>query len=209
MSTFQDLNKTVEFLSAKYDDLLLQFWSINDKTQRCNQDIANIKKYLSDVNTCAVNAGIQAEELAQYLRRDCLEISGPKATNTCSAEAIVKSVVKAIGVAVLQNDISIAHPIPSYNRDAPPKIIVKFTQREVRNKFYSNRRKLAKKKVKDLPDLQLQSTDNIYVSESLTPYKKRLFASVNKPRKRMKWKYIWTNNARIYIKEGAKMQKMP
>jgi hypothetical protein len=44
MSTFQDLNKTVEFLSAKYDDLLLQFRSINNKTQHCNQDIASIKK---------------------------------------------------------------------------------------------------------------------------------------------------------------------
>ena len=78
MSTFQDLNKTVEFLSAKYDELLLQFRSINDKTQRCNQDIASIKKYLNNVNTCAVNASIQAEELARYLRRDCLEISGQK-----------------------------------------------------------------------------------------------------------------------------------
>jgi prefoldin subunit 5 len=56
MYTFQYLNKTVEFLSAKYDHLLLQFRSINDKIQRCNQDIASIKKYLNDVNTCAVNA---------------------------------------------------------------------------------------------------------------------------------------------------------
>ncbi|CAB4023068.1 Hypothetical predicted protein [Paramuricea clavata] len=80
--------------------------------------------------------------------------------------------------------------------------MVKFTRRKVRNKFYSNRRKLAKRKVKDLPDLQLQSTDNVYVSESLTPYKKRVFANVNKLRKHMKWKYIWTNNARIYIKDG-------
>ena len=71
MFTFQDLNKTVKSLSAKYDDLLLQFRSINDKTQSCNQDIASIKKDLNGLNTCAVNASIQAEELAQYLRRDC------------------------------------------------------------------------------------------------------------------------------------------
>jgi 6-pyruvoyl-tetrahydropterin synthase len=153
MYTFQDLNKTVKSFSAKYDDLLLQFRSLNDKTQSCNQDIASIKKDLNGLNTCAVNASMQAEELAQYLRRDCLEISGTKATSTCSAEAIVKSVGKAIGVAVSQNDISITHPIPSYNRNAPPKIIVKFTPREVRNKFYSNRWNLAKKKVKDFPDL--------------------------------------------------------
>jgi hypothetical protein len=153
MYTFQDPNKTVKSLPAKYDDLLLQFRSLNDKTQSCNQDKASIKKDLNGLSTCAVNASMQAEELAQYLRSDCLEISGTKATSTCSAEAIVKSVGKAIGVAVSQNDISITHPIPSYNRNAPPKIIVKFTRREVRNKFYSNRWNLAKKKVKDFPDL--------------------------------------------------------
>ena len=66
----------------------------------------------------------------------------------------------------------IAHPIPSYNAAAPRKIIVKFTRRSVRNTFYSNRGKLARKKARDLPDLDLESNANIFISESLTPYKK-------------------------------------
>ena len=80
-------------------------------------------------------------------------------------------------------------------------IIVKFTRRDVRNKFYSNRKNLTSKKVKELPDLNLHSDDNVYVSEFLTPYKKKLFGNANKLTKRLKWKFIWTNNGRIYIKE--------
>ena len=50
------------------------------------------------------NACYEIEELGQYLRknfrRDCLEISGIKATSDCSAESIVQSVGKAIDVPV-------------------------------------------------------------------------------------------------------------
>jgi len=97
-------------------------------------------------------------------------------------------------------EISTAHQIPSYKAEAPPKIIVKFTRRDTRNRFYGSRRKLANKKVKDLPDLNLTSTENVFISESLTHYKKKLFGEVNKQRKKLKWKYIWTQNGRIFIK---------
>ena len=38
-------------------------------------------------------------------------------------------------------------------------------------------------------------------SESLTPTRKKLFGEVNKERKRLKWKHIWTQNGRIFTKE--------
>ena len=104
------------------------------------------------------------------------------------------------------HDISIAHPIPTFSSAAPPKIIVKFTRRSVRNTFYSNRRKLANKKASDLPDLGLESSTNVYISESLTPYKKKLFGAVNREKKRLKWKFIWTFNGRIFIKNTESSQ---
>ena len=76
------------------------------------------------------------EEISQYLRRDCLEITGVAVNEECSAEAIAKSVGNVIGVPLQDNDISIAHPIPTYKDNTPPKLIVKFTRRNVRNKFY-------------------------------------------------------------------------
>ena len=46
----------------------------------------------------------------------------------------------------------------------------------------------------------------IYISESLTPKKKKLFGSVNKLKKELKWKFIWTNHGRIYLKKGEDME---
>ena len=172
----------------------------NEKLHQHTLSINATKEELGKVKKCAADAMSQIEELAQYVRMDCLEISGIQPTAACTCEDIVTAIGKAIGVPMVKEEISTAHRVPSYKADAPPKIIVKFTRRDMRNRFYGNRRKLANKKVKDLPDLNLTSTEMVYISESLTPYKKRLFGEANKQKKKLKWKYIWTQNGRISIK---------
>ena len=114
----------------------------------------------------------QIEEIAQFVPRDCLEISGIKPSAECTCENIVNSIGKAIVAPIVKEEISIAHQIRSYKADVPLKINVKFTRRDIRNRFYGSRRKLASKKIQDLPDLNLTSTENVYISESLTPHKK-------------------------------------
>ena len=142
------------------------------------------------------------ENLAEYLRRDCLEISGVPPSESYTCNQLVMAVGQAIGVQVKEEDISTSHTLPTFKEDAPPKIIVKFTRRDTRNSFYANRRKLIDKKASDLPDLGTTVESKVYISESLTRYKKGLFGEVNKLRKRIRWKHIWTQNSRIYIKES-------
>ena len=199
-ANFEELKRTVQFLSAKYDQLLPQVKQTNEKLHQHTLSINATKEELGKVKKCAADAMSQIEELTQYVRRDCLEILGIEPTAAYMCEDIVTSIGKAISVPMAKEEISTAHRVPSYKADAPPKIIVKFTRRDMRNRFYGYRRKLANKKVKDLPDLNLTSTEMVYISESLTPYKKRLFGEVNKQKKKLKWKYIWTQNGRIFIK---------
>ena len=111
------------------------------------------------------------------------------------------SVGSLIGARLEENNVSTAHPIPTYVADASPKRIVKFTCRSVRNKFYSNRRKLARKKANDLLNLNLSSQAGVFISESLTPSKKKLFGDVNKVKKKLKWEHIWIYG-RIFIRQG-------
>ena len=169
-TNFEELNRAVKFLSAKYDKLLPQVQQINEKLHQHTQ---SIKDELGKVKKSAADAMSQIEELSQYVRRDCLEISGIKPSSECTCENIVTSIGKAIDVPITKEEISTAHQIPSYKAEAPPKIIVKFTRRDTRDRFYGSRRKLANKKVKDLPDLNLTSTENVFISESLTPYIRR------------------------------------
>ena len=107
---------------------------------------------------------VQADELAQYIRRDCLEIAGIAPNEELTRRGIVRSVGNAIGVAVIDTDISVTHPIPSFYTTAPPKLIVKFTRREVRDRFYSNRKNLARKQVKDIPGFGSDGRGLVYIS---------------------------------------------
>jgi len=52
------------------------------------------------------------------------------------------------------DDISTAHPIPRYDKSADEKIIVKFTRRDDRDEFYSNRKKVAGRKADSLKCLK-------------------------------------------------------
>ena len=57
----------------------------------------------------ALKAMGETEEMAQYLRRDCLEISGVKSNAEFSSENTVESIEKVLNVSVTENDISVAH----------------------------------------------------------------------------------------------------
>ena len=169
----EELCKTVKFLNDKYDELLPQVQQTNGKLNQLAKSIDAVKVELDKVKKCATDAMSQIEEIVQYVCRDCLEISGIKP----SAEKIVTSISAVIDVTTVKEEISIAHQIPTYKEDAPPKIIVEFTRR---NRLYHNGslRKLANEKIQDLLYLNLKSTENLYISESLTPYKKQFNSSV-------------------------------
>lgn len=94
--------------------------------------IEGLRKDLDESRKIANEAHMQTEELAHYIRRDGLEISGIAPNEELSCEGVVRSVGNAIDVSVSDMDISVSHPIPSFNTTAPPKIIVKFTGREIR-----------------------------------------------------------------------------
>ena len=101
--------------------------------------IESLRKDHDESRKSANEAHMQTEELAQYIRRDCLEISGIAPNEELSCKGVVRSVGNAIDVSVSDMDILVSHPIPSFNTTAPPKIIVKFTRREIRDRFYYHR----------------------------------------------------------------------
>ena len=199
---FAELKRSVEFLSKKYDEVISQLQVANNRISQQSTTIKNVQEELNNVKKQAIDASYQAEELAQYIRRDCLEISGVPPSESYSSNDIVRSVGKLIGIQVSDGDISTAHPVPTFKTDALPKIVIKFVRIDVRNRFYANRRKLVKKKACNLPDLDLDLNNNVYISESLTSTRKKLFGEINKEKKRLKWKHIWTQNGRIFIKEA-------
>jgi len=205
---FSDLKSSVDYFSDKYDELLKKIQSSNDKTVKLTADVKVVKHDLSTTQKRFDEAKKEIDDLAQYLRRDCVEISGLKPNDEVDCFDLVKAIGKEMGMDLGDEDISTAHPLPTYNQAADSKLIVKFTRRADRDEFYASRKEVAGRKassIKSLKDLEVESLDltkKVYISESLTPMRKKLFGSLNKLKKDLKWKFIWTNNGRIYLKQA-------
>ena len=129
---FSELKSSVDYFSGKYDELL-KIQSSNDKTGKLTADVRIVKQDLSITQKRSVEAKKEIDELAQYLRRDCVEISGLKPNDEVDCFELVKTIGKEMGMDLGDEDISTAHPLPTFNQATDSKLIVKFTRRAVRD----------------------------------------------------------------------------
>ena len=84
----------------------------------------------------------------------------------------------------------------------PTKDNWEIARREIRDCFYSNRKKLARKQIKDIPGLPSDGQGGVYISESLTSSRKKLFGEINTIKQSKKWGYISTQNGKLLLREA-------
>ena len=147
------------------------------------------------------------DELQQYARRDCLEITGIPVVPNESPALLVKEMSAIMGVNLNENDISIAHRFPP-TKKVTGRLVVKFTRREKRDEIYSKRKNLKSKRTKHLPfvicepeSAVVSHKGQIHANESLTPYRKRLLGRILQFKRNHNYKSIWTANGKIMLKK--------
>lgn len=203
---FTKLENDVDFYSTKYDELLQEHQTMKKNLSKSkdatNTTINNAKDSISKLEKHIMETAKDLDDLGQYLRRDCVEIVGAQAKTPQECDKIVIAMANDMGLKLEPTDISTSHPLPK-PRGKDDKFIVKFSRRSTKDKFCASRKKVTGRKPQDLPSVKnVISTDKkLYISESLTPLRKKLFGETNDTRKQIKWKYIWTNNGKIYIKK--------
>ena len=223
MSMMDKLSESVKFLSDQFDsigkkvDALETKYESNLKENRCLKSevlrLSNIiKTYDSEINN-----------IQQYSRRDCVEISGIPEEPDENTKALTIKIGALLGLQIDEKDISISHRLPhkvqnetyssrlrpregassvtinSSNRF--PKIIVKFARQSVKDQFYQGRKYLKDKSTKDL-GFSSSLDGHIFISESLTSKNKELFKDCLKFKKDHSFRYIWTQSGRIYLKKN-------
>ena len=154
-------------------------------------------------NQCAKGEE-KLDNLEQYGRRQNLEIIGIPQRVDEDTNSIVIEVPKMMGVKVLPEQISTSYRMavnPKKNSDqiANPPIIARFTNRDVKNQIYANR-KLARSI--DLRNFSISGTENIYVNENLTVMRKRLFWQTKQKAKEKGFKFFWTMNGNIFVRKS-------
>ena len=140
------------------------------------------------------------DEMQQYLRRDCLEITGIPVVPLDDPCNLVAEVCEILNVGLDENDISVAHRLRA-TKNTKDRIIVKFVKRNKRDEVYKQRSKLNGKTTHCLPTVNAEiqegtigTTAKIYINESLTAYRRRLFGKINAFKNANNYKFIWTTN---------------
>ena len=137
------------------------------------------------------------------MRQDCVEIKGIPISRDENTNEVVKQVAGLLDVEVCEDDISTSHRLPPIRpwtddngivHSPPPSIIAKFVKRDVKENFYRARYKLKNKPFRDLAGLSSAKENKIFISESLTQTRKKLFKAALKVKKEMNFDFISTTN---------------
>ena len=184
-------NTSFETMKVKMDSLEKETKTLTQECDCLRSDSAKMKKEISDLRSAI-------DDQAQYTRHECLEIRGLPVTSGEDTNEIVKKIGVLIEVDIIDTDISISHRIPSSNNGdsgstpiSHPAIVVKFTNRRIQDHFYKARSKLKSYNISDV-GLGHYGESNIFIQESLTEAKRKLFKNCLKFRKDQNYKFIWT-----------------
>ena len=202
----EELVKTVEFVSTKYDELLTKQNNLEAANVELQKENQLLKIQVFYLQNNAAQTSDNLNDLEHFGRRDCLEICGIPVKREENTDELVRSVGDLIDAGIKPEDISISHRLISQRStpNSPPAITLKLICQShctpVRDKLYSARKHLQNKTTTDL-GLGRTFSNKIYLAKSLIRKNKNLKCWQTK--KSLNYKFIWTNQGRIYLRKDS------
>ena len=210
------LENSQQFLSNKYDTVVQTLQNVKEQVTKLDKKYkdatgsleakqTNMADMADKTQETLYRIDCSLDETQQYLRRDCLEITGVPITSHDNPKLLVKEIGTLIGAEIDDSHIAAAHRLPD-SKNVKNRLIVKFLQRDKREEVYKKRKHLVGKSVHQLLSIRAEigesvSRDNkIYINESLTSYRKRLFGRIKDYKRKNNVKYLWTSNGKIMLK---------
>ena len=193
-----DLTKSQKFICEQYDSFRKVVDALMIDNGKLRDENAQLKVSIHDLQEDVKQAHEAVNNLEQYGRRAMLEISGIPRCEEEDVEEIVLAVCNKIGVDLQPSEIETAHRLS--NKESA-NIIALLSSRKRRNEIFQRRSNLKGVTTRDI-GITTRASSKIYVNESLTRKNKALFNKVLDFKKENGYKYIWTRNGNIYIRQA-------
>lgn len=198
-----EMGKAFEFVHKLIDD---QKVIMNDQNKQVSEFIKVIEALQEENNRLknkVRDLECRLEENEQYLRANTLEIHGiPELANEDTYE-IVSKVGTALDMNISRDMVDICHRLGKRRgSDRPAGIIVKFVRREVKQNMLSKRREKKSNFTTENVGYQVSSGPSVvYVNESLSPGKRRVYAAAREAKRTKHYKYLWIRNGKIFMRQ--------
>ena len=209
--TMSELQLSVNFLSDRFDNVLQRLSDLETNCDSVKNENRHMKAEVPRLSGILERHSTELNEIEQYSRRECVEISGlPVEAEENTTDLAIK-VASLMDLDLDERDISVSHRLPqrktsdgATSREVDhalrfPKVIVKFVRRETKELFYQGRKCLKNKTTRDI-GLSRISDNKIYVSEILSPRNREVFKDCLKFKRDYHFNYIWTQTGRIFLR---------
>ena len=197
--TVQKLQDSVEFISAKYDEII-------SENKVLKQEIIDLKNGSTKQNNI-INAlekttreiKKQVNTMDNTSRFEKLELHGVPKSSGENAVRVSLNVLKIANPELNYSDIADAFRVNTDRREnnKPGPIIVTMKCKEKRSLCFSNRKKLMGFNFKDIG----LEADRIFINENLCPNTRQLLYKAKLLKNEHKRRFLWTNNGTIKMKK--------
>lgn len=204
VSKIVEIEKSLSFLSAKYDDLLVKIKNLEIEKEFIKKENVRLSSEVQGLFNEMYEVKRENNNIAQYTRRDTLEISGIPVCDEEETNNLVCQVGKLVDVNIEEGDISVSHRLHNDKSKTNhfPAIIVKFVRRDLRDELFNAKNRLRNKSTKDLGFLR-HPQHKIFLNESLTPQNRALFKQCLRAKKDLNFKFIWTKFGKISLRKNG------
>lgn len=194
---FSDYSESLNYHEVIVKELTTTIQSLKNEISELKKENASLK---SDNNLIKVEIeSLKSEtlELQQYSRRSNLEISGLPETQGEDTKQLVTSVLNVLNIHNQEN-IVVAHRVPTAKKDIAKPIIVQFTSKFERDKCIAaaKPKRLLASDVSDRFD-----SVPVFVNEHLAPGIKRLLYLSKQYKLEQNFKYCWVKDGKIFLRK--------
>ncbi|KAF0307301.1 hypothetical protein FJT64_018513 [Amphibalanus amphitrite] len=140
------------------------------------------------------------DDLEQYSRKNCVNISGVPETAGESTSQLVRDLSKIINVDISPTDIDACHRIGRLTAGKPRTIIVKFARFDQRQELYAARRQLREVAAPAGGRFTAQQLEKIFISDNLTQHRQSVLYAARQLRRKGKLFAAWSDVGRLKVR---------
>lgn len=219
--TISELQDTVSFVSKQYDTVMEGLKSGETALKACETEVAALKATVaaqasqlaslhanmgeSEVSVLRDTVTAQASQLEilraeiseseQQCRRANMEVCGlPVVENEDLTGRLSEIAAKLDLQGFRHSDIESIHRLPA-KQNTIPKILVKFNDVAIRERWFAARKKLRALSEND-------ALPKMFFNENLTQAKRELFWLAKGKAREVNFKFVWTKDGRILVKKS-------
>lgn len=196
LNDFDDVRKSVQYLSNKYDELSKETDSILNRITTTEKRCSDLESQTKQI----VKLENKIEEMEQHSRQCNIELCNLPERKGENLVAIVESIGVAIKQTIGAKDIVAVHRVRhASDNNRPKNIVVKFTSRIIRDNILS-----AFRLAKGLHSSKLGIAGEerqIYMNEHLTLRNKMLLRDTKEAAKKYNFRFVWVKNGTVLARE--------